>query len=101
MNRSGIKIANVPRGKRVASSSPVITRIDGTHFSIIWRGIRPLEWAVQTQGEQGGEWDINTVVSGNLTVVLLTSAPYAARMVGRDADHNPVTGVSNVLIMNV
>jgi hypothetical protein len=100
MKQSSIRIANVPRGKRVASSSPVITRIDGTHFSILWRGIRPLEWAVQTQGEQGGEWDINTIVAGNLTQVALTGAPYAARIVGRDAGHNPVTGVSNVLILN-
>jgi hypothetical protein len=79
---------------------PAITRIDGTHFSILWHGKPPLEWAVQTQGEEGGEWDINTVVAGNVTQVTLTGAPYAARMVGRDADRNPVTGVSNVLILN-
>jgi hypothetical protein len=34
-------------------------------------------------------------------LITLTGAPYAARIVGRDADRNPVTGVSNVLILNV
>jgi hypothetical protein len=100
MKRSSIKNITVMSGKRVETGSPLITKIDGTHFSILWRGPRPLEWAVQTQGAPDGEWDINMVVAGSLSVVLLTSAPYAARIVGRDADKNPVTGVSNVLILN-
>jgi hypothetical protein len=77
-----------------------IVKLDGSHFSIIWRGSLPLEWAVQTQGNQGGIWDINTVVAGNVMLVGVTGAPYAVRMVGRDAGHNPVTDVSNVLILN-
>jgi hypothetical protein len=81
-------------------SQVTIAKIDGTHFSIIWRGSLPLEWAAQTQGQQGGTWDINTVVAGNVMLVTLSGTPYAVRMVGRDAGHNPVTGVSNVLILN-
>jgi hypothetical protein len=59
-----------------------------------------LEWAVQSQGNQGGIWDINTVVAGNVMLVGVSGSPYAVRMVGRDAGHNPVTDVSNVLILN-
>jgi hypothetical protein len=81
-------------------TAPVITRIDGSHFNIIWRGSLPLEWAVQSQGNQGGIWDINTVVAGNVMLVGVSGSPYAVRMVGRDAGHNPVTDVSNVLILN-
>jgi hypothetical protein len=77
-----------------------IIKLDGSHFSIIWRGSLPLEWAVQTQGNQGGIWDINTVVAGNVMLVGVTGSPYAVRMVGRDAGHNPVTDVSNILILN-
>jgi hypothetical protein len=83
-----------------AAASPSIVKIDGGHFSIIWRGSLPLEWAVQTQADAGGIWDINTVVAGNVMLVGVTGAPYAVRMVGRDAGHNPVTDVSNVLILN-
>jgi hypothetical protein len=81
-------------------SQVTIVKIDGTHFSIIWRGSLPLEWAVQSQGNQGGIWDINTVVAGNVMLVTLSGTPYAVRIVGRDAGHNPVTDVSNVLILN-
>jgi hypothetical protein len=77
-----------------------IIKLDGSHFSIIWRGSLPLEWAVQSQGEPGGIWDVETVVDGDVMLVGVTGAPYAVRMVGRDAGHNPVTDVSNVLILN-
>jgi hypothetical protein len=77
-----------------------IAKLDGQHFNIIFRGSLPLEWAVQSQGNQGGIWDINTVVAGNVMLVGVTGSPYAVRMVGRDAGHNPVTDVSNVLILN-
>jgi hypothetical protein len=81
-------------------SQVTIVKLDGSHFSIIWRGSLPLEWAVQSQGNQGGIWDINTVVAGNVMLVGVSGSPYAVRMVGRDAGHNPVTDVSNVLILN-
>jgi hypothetical protein len=55
---------------------------------------------VQAQGEPDGEWDIATVVSGSQTIVTLSGSPYQVRIVGRDAEHNPVTDVSNVLILN-
>ena len=81
-------------------TAPVISRIDGGHFSIFWPGQKPVDWAVQVQAEPDGEWDIATIVAGNVRLVALTGAPYAARIVGRDSEHNPVTDVSNVLILN-
>jgi hypothetical protein len=83
-----------------AAAYPSIVKIDGGHFSIIWRGSLPLEWAVEAQGEPGGIWDVETVVAGNVMLVGVTGSPYAVRMVGRDAGHNPVTDVSNILILN-
>jgi hypothetical protein len=77
-----------------------IIKQDGTHFSILWRGTLPEDWAVETQGDESGTWDIETVVDGTEMLVTLTGTPYSARVVGRDASHNPVTDVSNVLILN-
>jgi hypothetical protein len=100
---AGLKALIDAQAAQIAAmqNAPFIVRFDGTHFSIIWRGSLPLEWAVQSQGNQGGIWDINTVVAGNVMLVGVSGSPYAVRMVGRDAGHNPVTDVSNVLILNL
>jgi hypothetical protein len=82
-------------------TAPVIAKIDGSKFRITWLRVKPAAWAVQAQGEPDGEWDIATVVSGSQTIVTLSGSPYQVRIVGRDAEHNPVTDVSNVIVLNV
>jgi hypothetical protein len=104
MRKPRLKSVHGVRGRSVevpaTPTAPVISKIDGGHFSIYWPGIKPFEWAVQTQGEPDGEIDFWNAFPGNQSVIEVTGSPYAVKVVGRDADHNPVTDVSSILILN-
>jgi hypothetical protein len=100
MKHSSIRTATITRGRRVAITAPVISKIDGSTFSIYWPGPSPFDWAVQVQATPDGEWDFETAVSGGERTATGFGTPYQVRIVGRDAGHNPVTDVSNVLVLN-
>jgi hypothetical protein len=99
-----IASVEVPRGRNVTvpvtPTAPVITKIDGGHFSIVWPGINPFEWAIQVQGEEGGEWDFDHAITGSARVSDDMGNPYAVRIVGRNEGRDPVTDVSSILILN-
>jgi hypothetical protein len=104
MRKPRLKSVHGMRGRSVevpaTPTAPAIVKIDGSHFSIVWPGINPFEWAIQVQGEEGGEWDFDHAITGTARTSDDVGNPYAVRIVGRDADRNPVTDVSNILILN-
>jgi hypothetical protein len=82
-------------------TAPIITAIDASTFSILWLGPNPFEWAIQVQGEEGGEWDFDHAIPGTARTSDDVGNPYAVRIVGRNEGHDPVTDVSNILILNL
>jgi hypothetical protein len=98
--KRSIAIAHTTRGKQFRPTAPTIERVDGSHISIKWYRDDPVDWAIQVQASPDGEWDFETAVPGSQRSATGFGTPYAVRIVGRDAEHNPVTDVSSVLVLN-
>ena len=104
MRKQRLTTVHAMRGKNVkipaVPAAPVIEAIDSSSFSILWLGPNPFDWAIQTKGSADGEWDFSRAIDGNARTSGSVGNPYAVRIVGRDAERNPVTDVSNILILN-
>jgi hypothetical protein len=85
----------------VSLTAPLLSQISETEIGIHWQGIKPFDWMPQVLAAPGGEWEITTAVPGNARSFVIVNMVYQVRLVGRDASHNPVTDVSNVLILNL